>query len=552
MCSTEVTTDMPAAPTFRTRAQQVEKRPPCQAQCPNSGDVRGWIGIIAQHEKNGLTLDEAYDKAWATIAERNPIPASLARICPHPCEDLCTRRDKDGAVSINALERFLGDWGLSRSLSLPAPEDGPWPESIGVVGSGPASLSFAYQMARRGYAVTLYEQDETPGGMLRHAIPDYRLPKEVLDAEIDRLMKLDVTLERNVDVGVTVSLDELRDRHTLLFLGLGAQAGRNLGIPGERGPGVLSGIDFLKRRKERPESLADKQVIVIGGGNTAIDAARSALRDGASVTLMYRRTAAEMPAVAAEIEDARAEGVTFRFLLAPLEIVRDSDRVHHIRAQPMRLGEPDEQGRRRPVPLDGPSQDLPADLVIAAIAQAPDWRGMGAVAAARDWFDTRADGKLASDIWAGGDNRGPGIAGAAIAQGRDAAEAAHAELRGLPRPQEDERKALPQDAVTTDFYDDQERIGLPHKCADAWMTDPEGEVVETITYEEAFAEASRCMSCGLCFDCQQCFMYCNAAGFARVEESSPGNYFALTLEACEGCGKCIEVCPCGYLEARDE
>ena len=157
MCSTRVPDDAPAAPTFRTRAQQVEKLPPCQAQCPNSGDVRGWIGIIAQHEKNGLTLDEAYDEAWATIARLNPIPASLARICPHPCEDLCTRGDKDGAVSINALERFLGDWGLSRSLPLPVPEAGPWPESIGVVGSGPASLSFAYQMARRGYPVTVYE-----------------------------------------------------------------------------------------------------------------------------------------------------------------------------------------------------------------------------------------------------------------------------------------------------------------------------------------------------------------------------------------------------------
>lgn len=552
MCSAAANNDVPAVPEFRTRAQQSEKLPPCQAQCPNSGDVRGWIGVIAQHERNGLTLDEAYDEAWATIAARNPLPASLARICPHPCEDLCTRRDKDGAVSINALERFLGDWGLSRSLPLPAADAEAWPESIGVVGSGPASLSFAYQMARRGYAVTMYEQDEIPGGMLRHAIPDYRLPKDVLDAEIDRLLELNVTLHRKVDVGVAISLDELRDTHALLFLGLGAQAGRSLGIPGEQGPGVVSGIEFLRRRKEHPESLANRQVVVIGGGNTAIDAARSALRDGASVTLMYRRTEKEMPAVDSEIQDARAEGVAFRFLLAPLEIVRDGDRVHHIRAQPMQLGEADEQGRRRPVPLVSLSQDLPADMVIAAIAQAPDWRGMGAVAAARDWLDTRTDGKLADDIWAGGDDRGPGIAGAAIAQGRHAAEAAHAELRGLAPPQQDERKALADDTVATGFYEDRERIEAPHKCADACLSNPEGEVVETISYEEAFAEASRCMSCGLCFDCQQCFMYCNNSGFTRIEESSPGNYFALALEACEGCGKCIEVCPCGYLEARDE
>ncbi len=535
---------------FRIRAQQVEKRPPCQAQCPNSGDVRGWIGLIAQHEKNGLTLDEAYDAAWTRIAERNPMPASLARICPHPCEDLCTRQDKDGAVSINALERFVGDWGLSRLLPLPQTNGDQLPESIGVAGSGPASLSFAYQMARRGYAVTVYEQDETAGGMLRHAIPDYRLPREILDSEMERLWDMGITLQCGVRIGVDVSLEEMREHHALLFLGLGAQAGRKLGVPGERGPGVITGIDFLRRRKNDASNLDGKRVVVIGGGNTALDAARSALRDGAVVTLVYRRSEQEMPASDDEFRQALAEGVEFRFLYAPTRILHESQDVQRIEVQRMRLGTRDEQGRRTPIPVEGDLDTLPADLVIAAIAQVPDWQELDAVTAARNWFDTRADGKLADDVWAGGDDRAPGIAAAAIAQGRFAAEAAHAELRGLQPPEADIRPAVAADSIRSDYYDSGERLSSPHREAD-WRGDLEGEVVSTIASDDAVAEAMRCMSCGLCFDCQQCFMYCNGAGFTRIGETTPGNYFVLALDACEGCGKCIEICPCGYLEARD-
>ncbi|MBT8108307.1 MAG: FAD-dependent oxidoreductase [Gammaproteobacteria bacterium] len=552
MCSTKAAGDAPAVPVFKTRAQQLEKMPPCQAQCPNTGDIRGWIGIIAQHEKNGLTLEEAYDQAWQKLADRNPLPATISRICPHPCEDLCTRSDKDGAVSINALERFLGDWGISRSLPLPGAEAERHPESIGVVGSGPASLSFAYQMVRRGYEVTIYERQSQPGGMLRHAIPDYRLPRQVLEAEVERLLDLDIRLESNTDIGNTLDLEDLRERHGLIFLGLGAQGARRLGIPGEEGPGVDSGIEFLRRRKQQPASLMGKKVVVIGGGNTAIDAARGALRDGARVTLVYRRSEAEMPAASHEVADARAEGVVFRFLLAPTRILRKNGKVRYVTVQAMRLDEADSSGRRRPVPLAGVTQDIRADLVLVAVAQAPDWRGMGAIAVTRDWLEATEAGRLDDGIWAGGDDRGPGLASAAIAQGRYAAEAAHAELRGLPRPQPEHRDAVNAAAVKTGFFADRERHEVPRRPSDEWLTDPEAEIDLTIDAQQAIDEASRCMSCGLCFDCQQCFMYCNRDGFTRIEETSPGNYFALALDACEGCGKCIEICPCGFLEAREE
>jgi NADPH-dependent glutamate synthase beta subunit-like oxidoreductase len=537
---------------FWTQAQQLEKLPPCQAQCPNSGDIRGWLGIIAQHKKIGLTLDEAYDKAWEKLTEFNPLPATVGRICPHPCEDRCTRSDKDGSISINALERFLGDWGISRSLPLPAPPSEQYSESIGVIGSGPASLSFAYQMARRGYNVTMYEKHEQPGGMLRHAIPDYRLPRDILDAEVQRLFDLPISLVQNVEVGSDLDFAELREQHALIFLGLGAQAARNLGIPGEKGPGVMSGISYLRQRKRRTESQTGRRVAVIGGGNTAIDAARSARREGAEVTLLYRRSREEMPAAAQEVEDALSEGVRFDFLVAPTRIIREGTDIRQIEIQTMRLGDADEQGRRRPVPVTGQFKTLSVDTVIVAVSQAPDWHEIEPLHDGHKWLHTEDDGKLEDNIWAGGDDRGPGIASRAIAQGRLAAEAAHAGLRGeLPPGEMPQREAIRTEAVKTDYYRDQQRGRRTRRPQEEWLRDPDQEIDQTISYEKAGDEAARCMSCGQCFDCHQCFMYCNAGGFTRTEEPWPGHYFAHAMDACEGCGKCIDVCPCGYLEARD-
>ncbi len=545
-------TDIPLQ-SFWTHAQQLEKSPPCQVQCPNSGDIRGWLGIIAQHERLGLTLDEAFDRAWQKLTEMNPLPATLGRICPHPCEDLCSRHGKDGSISINAMERFLGDWGISRSLPLAGPESEQYSESIGVIGSGPASLSFAYQMARRGYAVTIYERHELPGGMLRHAIPDYRLPRDILDAEIQRVLDLPLAMIRNVDVGSDIALDELRDRHALLFLGLGAQAARNLGIPGECGPGVISGIDYLRQRKQRGASDTGERVAVIGGGNTAIDAARCARREGAQVTLLYRRSQEEMPAAAQELDDAISEGVEFRFLVSPTRILREGDIVRHIEIQKMRLGETDDQGRRRPLPISEDRDTLPVDTVIVAVSQAPDWRNLDPVYGGHKWLHTKNDGKLADNIWAGGDDRGPGIASQAIAQGRLAAEAAHAQMRGDHRPLDARTlKEVPAGSVKFDYYRGEDRQCAKRRPQEEWLNGPELEIEQTIDCEQARQEAARCMSCGLCFDCQQCFMYCNAGGFTRIDEAGPGSYFVLALDACEGCGKCIEVCPSGYLEARND
>jgi len=552
MPGTDRPTEKVAAPTFRTLAQQAEKQPPCQMHCPNSGDVRGWLGIIAQHEKNGLTLDQAFDEAWRKIARLNPLPATIARICPHPCEDRCIRSDKDGAVSINALERFLGDWALSHALPLPSVMPRRYEESIGVIGSGPASLSFAYQMTHRGYGVTVYERGKLIGGMLRRAIPEYRLPHDVLDAEVDRLLELGITLENNTDIGSAIGFEELRDRHDVVFLGLGAQSAHRLGIPGEDGPGVAAGIDYLRERKHHSCSLDGRCVLVVGGGNTAIDAARSVLRDGAHVAILYRRSETEMPAIAAEVADARTEGVEFRFLVSPTRIIRDGDKMTGVEIMPMRLGEPDAQGRRRPIPGNGPSQTLAADLVLIAVSQAPDWHGLEAILDERGLPHAEQDGRLDKGLWAGGDDRGAGIASNAVAQGRFAAESAHAELRGEAAPgTQAHNNAVRRECVQHDYYTNGLRGERPRLPQRQRLTRPDAEIDQTIGVEQAYREAKRCMSCGLCFDCQQCFMFCNAAGFTRLAETRPGNYFMLALEACEGCGKCVELCPCGYLELRD-
>ena len=537
---------------FYTRAQQLEKTPPCQAGCPNSGNVRGWLGYIAQRDKLGLTLEEAYDKAWFELADRNPFPATIGRICPHPCEQRCTRDGKDGAVSINALERFLGDWGIERQLGLPKMGEDTWEESIGVIGSGPAGLSFAYQMARRGYPVTVYEKHDVPGGMLRHAIPDYRLPRDVLDAEVDRIFAMGIELKTGIEPGKDVALEELQKSHRVLFLGLGAQGARPLNIPGEQGPGVIPGIVYLAKRKMGIGRQLGKDVVVIGGGNTAMDAARSARRDGANVTLLYRRTENEMPAEKQEVEDAATEGVRFVFLAAPIEILRNENRVSGISYQCMELGDPDAEGRRRPVPVEGATRQIDADTVLVAVSQEPDWQDLGVSREGQKWLVTEQDGRLADDIWAGGDDTGTGIASRAIAQGRQAAEAVDARLRGKPAPVSVPAAPLIKTTrVKNEYYEGIQRGEKPRLPSSEWLAGQDVEIDQTITGEQALAEAARCMSCGLCFDCHQCIMYCNARGFTSLAEQAPGNYFALALEACEGCGKCIELCPCGYLDARE-
>lgn len=534
-------------PLLLIRPEQLEKLPPCQARCPNGTDIRGWIGTIAQHRKFGITVEEAYTRAWGRLVEFNPLPASVGRICPHPCESACNRATKDGAVAIHTLERFIGEWALARELPLTLLEAERQAESIGVIGSGPAGLSFAYQMARRGYPVTIYEKLSRPGGMLAYGIPRYRLPDDILAREIDRILVLGVTLQLRTQVGNEVSVAALRERHRILFFGIGAQRARRLSIPGELGPGVWSGTTYLGLRNCGQAVSLGQRVAVIGGGNTAIDAARMARRDGAEVVLLYRRTRAEMPAAAAEVEQALTENVKFEFLCAPKAFLRDGDRLRALMVERMVLGDADTSGRRRPVPVTGADYELEVDAVIVAVSQEPEWESLGPISADGGHVTANGLGKVADDAWAGGDAVGAGIASLALAQGRRAAEAVHARLRGLTLGDEDARAPFTLDSFKTDYYETCTPLTPPRRPSDEWLSEADREIDQTIDEVSFLREAGRCLSCGLCFGCQQCWMYCNPSGYVRIAQVAPGAYFALSLDKCEGCGKCIEVCPCGFL-----
>ena len=338
-----------------------DKVAPCNAGCPVGIDIEGYMSLLREGR-----MDEACD----LLLRENPMPAVTGRVCHHPCETACNRGQFDGAVSIHAVERRVGDFAIENALPpLPVLNRG---ERIAIVGSGPAGLACAYHLARLGYPVTVFEAAEEPGGMLRLGIPAYRLPRAVLDAEIDRIRALGVEFRCGEPIGDEASWNTLSERFDAVFIATGAHQARPLGVEGEAGPGVRSGLAFLKdvNRGERPD--IGQTAVVVGGGNTAIDCARTALRLGAKAIVLYRRTRAEMPAIAQEVEEAEREGVQFVFLAAPVAFVRQGNQLHQIECVPMRLGEPDESGRRRPIPIDEERFWLPADTVLTAIGEAFD------------------------------------------------------------------------------------------------------------------------------------------------------------------------------------
>lgn len=532
-------------------ARQLEKLAPCQANCPSGTDIRGWISIIAQREKNGLDKDDAYAQAWRRLAHFNPLPAVVGRVCPHTCESQCNRSGKEGAVSIHALESHIGDWALHAGLPLPSLADAGGRESIGVIGSGPAGLSFAYQMARRGYAVTIYEKNAIAGGMLRFGIPAYRLPRDVLQGEIQRILNLGVDLKLDTCVGRDISATELKSKHSAVFVGIGADKPHRLGVTGEDSPAVLAGTQFMYRVNQGHSIDTGAAVVVIGGGNTAIDAARAARRRGVAVTLLYRRTRQEMPAIAEEVNDALDEGVRIDFLAAPLAIQRDGEAVRAVVVQRMTLGKPDVSGRAIPVPVPGETYEIPASMVIPAVSQEPEWQGLETFMAEGKLPVPDDSGRIATDLWFGGDVLGLGTVTRAIGHGRRTAEAMHAMLRGNGKTTSKVTPVLAASAgMDLDHYPPSQRTVESHRSVAERFAEPEREVKLAIDDDQFNEEASRCLSCGNCFGCQLCWMYCTGNSYTRQDKTAPGRYFVLDRAKCEGCGKCVELCPSGYLSAE--
>src|SRR5512136_342050 len=250
------------------RPYLLPKLAPCMDRCPQGTEIRRVLMLIAQAQKYERPQEAAFAEAWRILTEKNPLPAVCGRVCPHPCEDACNRKDKDGAVGINSVERFVGDWAIAQGLELSRAGDEKHAEKIAVIGSGPAGLSCAYQLARRGYSVTIFEAFPKAGGMLRYGIPSYRLPRQVLDAEIDRILRLGIQLRTNTSVGKEISLEQVRAGHDAVFVGIGAHQGAQLGCPGEDAPNVLSGVEFLRVANSGNAVQVGEKVIVVGGGDT--------------------------------------------------------------------------------------------------------------------------------------------------------------------------------------------------------------------------------------------------------------------------------------------
>jgi NADPH-dependent glutamate synthase beta subunit-like oxidoreductase len=524
------------------RPKYVEKTPPCISHCPNKSDIRDWLTTIAQAEAYGQTNEQALELAWQKIVDSNPFPAVCGRVCPHPCEEQCNRKDKEGAVAISALERFVGDFGIARGLKPVQLFEEKREEKIAIIGSGPAGMSCAYQLSRRGYPVTVYEAFSQPGGMLRYGIPRYRLPREVLEAEIQRIVDLGVELKCGVIVGKDISLEHLRQNCKAIFVGIGAHKGLTLGVPGDDAANVLTGVEFLNRANSGEPMRVGRQVIVIGGGDTAIDAARISRRLGAMVTILYRRTRAEMPAIAGEIDGALEEGVAIEFLTAPTKVLRENGTATGLKCIRMELGEPDASGRPQPLPITGSNFEMKASTIIAAVSQEPELAPIAELREGKKWMQTDEWGATDNaDIYAGGDDLALALVATAIYQGRMAAQAIDAHLRGgsLEKP----ATHPPSDKVIADWYAEAEqhepqRLPLEHR-------DMNAEIEQGLSTEAGIEEARRCMSCGMCMDCESCWMYCANSCFVRLPK---GEHYGIKLDLCNGCKKCAQGCPAGYLE----
>ncbi|MBF0586576.1 FAD-dependent oxidoreductase [Prosthecochloris sp. N3] len=526
--------------------------PPCRDACPAGCSVPAYLGAIGKGNDR---------KAVTIIHETIPLPATLGRICPAPCEDVCRRHGVDDAVSICALKRFAADRDHESPTPFVPAQEPASGTKVAIIGAGPAGLSAAYYLLRKGHGVTIFDSRERPGGMLYYGIPRFRLPAEDLDADIAPIMVMGGDFVPGTSFGTDITADDLRRKgFDAIFLAAGAWQASRLGIEGEDLPGVLTGIGFLRKIAENTTLNPGRRIVVIGGGNTAVDAARTARRLGAEqVTLLYRRTRDDMPANAQEILEAEAEGITLELMAAPARIT-EADGALHIRVRRMTAGEPDESGRRRPVPVEGADFTLTADTVITAIGQQVDpaiaqtcnlrMTDRGTIETDQSTCRTSAEG-----VFAGGDCvSGADIAVTAVAQGRRAALAIDRHLKGEPDikrrrpfnstygPAGTAPKALAERAKPL------QRAPM-HELAGKERLTTFREVASGLTEEQARAEATRCLRCG-CSTKNDCTLRSLASqhgidSTACLNAGSDNAYIVRTehvryeREKCVDCGICI-------------
>jgi len=481
-------------------------RAPCQAACPVGTNAGLYISLIAEGR---------YDEALRVAAEPNPFPAICGRVCTAPCEDVCRRGEFDAPIAIRDLKRFATDHGTHVKRTLPAPKQR-YAERVAIVGAGPTGLSAAYYLGRRGYKVTVHDAMPVAGGMMAVGIPAYRLPRAELNRDIDAIRELGVEFRLNSAIGIDSSLDELRTSYDAVLLAVGAQRSQRLNIPGESEyRGVLAAITFLKQFNLDPSTRIEGDITVIGGGSTALDAARSALRAGAnSVAILYRRTRTEMPAQSEEVQAALTEGIRLHELTAPVEILGAHGSITSLRCQRMILGEPDEKGRRQPVLVPDSTFEVPTSQVIVAIGEAPDpsFLPEGSRVQVAAWGgllinkETLATG--ATGVFAAGDvTYGAKTIIHAAAHGRLAARSIHAYLRHLspkavtemPEDEFETASTLPSGGTV---YLDLSPTPRAVMASQAGATQERSiEFAAGFTEEQARHEAQRCLRCDLASLC---------------------------------------------------
>lgn len=526
-------------------------RPPCVLACPAHTDCQGYVGLIANGE---------YEAAIELVKDKIPLPAALGRVCPHPCEEKCRRGLIDEPVSIQWLKRFAADQDLMSEEAF-IPECGPATgKRVAVIGGGPMGLSAAYFLRQMGHDVTVFESMPKAGGMLRYGIPEYRLPKEVLDDEILTIEKMGVEIITDTKIGEDIPFETVRQDFDAVLLGIGAWISTGTGCPGEDADGVIGGIDFLRKVVRNEEIKLGEKVAIVGGGNTAMDACRTAVRLGAKeVYNIYRRTKDEMPADMIEIEEAEEEGVIFKNLRNPLEVIKDENgHAKEVVLQVMELGEPDESGRRRPVPVEGETETIAIDNMILAIGQAVDASlfdcdktRKNAIAYDKDTYMTSIPG-----VFAGGDcgNDKISIAVEAIADAKKVSEIIDAYLDGeiikYEKPYFVER-----DDITEKTFEDRERMcrpEMPQLSAEERKDNFSEVIPDGYTPEQAEAEASRCLECG-CHDYFECKLIdfahqydVDPARFAgdknKIEYEDPHPFIVRDPNKCILCGLCVRVC----------
>ncbi len=482
---------------------------PCKVSCPANVGVQGWIALMNQGN---------YGDALALFKQAHPFPGVCGRVCHHPCEGACTRTKLDQPLGIRNLHRYLADVDMQAENRYVPQKKAAREEKVAVIGSGPAGLTCAYFLAIEGYAVTVFEKHAVLGGMLVLGIPEYRLPRRVVEAEIDTLRALGVTFKTGVEIGKEVTIGELREQgYKAFFMGIGAQECKSLGIEGEDIQGVYPGMDYLRRTNLGEKVALGERVAVIGGGNVAMDAVRTALRHGASKPfIIYRRSEAEMPASEEEIAECRDEGIEIMTLTNPVRVIAHNGRVSGIVCVRMQLGAPDLSGRRRPEPIAGSEFTIEVDAVIPAIGQESDWACLTAECACTlsDWGTMNVDPVTLqtgdADIFAGGDAvTGPATVVEAIEAGKQAAISIDRFIRGIELGKDRDKNLMAVTDVPLAGRESRPRQVVPHLAAAERV---QGFAEVQLGYDEsaAGAEAARCLACGVCSECYQCVKACLA------------------------------------------